>query len=244
MKRMFFVVVVLLCAALFALPAVAATACDHDAPYEFDTTRHWAICKKCGETLDQGNHGTFCTDDGTCSWCDYTGIVDNVLHLSWRGGGDAESHWEICEGCGQVKNREKHYDRAANPGVCSVCGAQFTKDNGKHTHVYDETSRTQAACGAAGEISFACICGDSFTKAIPALAHEYELISQRQPTCAETGYKQVACKHCGDEILTRFAMVDHHYKVVSQVAPSGGQNGKIVLACVYCGKEMTRITAY
>lgn len=151
MKRTLFVIVMLLCVALFALPALAED-CEHWAAwcdgkcidcgtadvnvdeiwhkyekYEYyDETGHWAICTLCGQKdTDLWEHNALC--NGTCADCGATGLAANPDNHDYKPVYyDETFHWDTCTICGATSEEPSNHSvscMASDTSICEGCGS-------------------------------------------------------------------------------------------------------------------------
>ena len=85
--------------------------------------------------------------------------------------------------------------------LCEVCGAEQTIDTEALGHDLDEgTIKTEATCGEAGEMVYACTrCDYTETKEIPATGKHKFVVSTKDETCTEPAKVGQICEVCGAE---------------------------------------------
>ena len=86
--------------------------------------------------------------------------------------------------------------------VCADCGAELSRQtvtDGALGHAWQESARTEASCGAAGAVIYACSrCGESRSEEIPALGHDYQETARTEATYDADGSVTYTCSRCGD----------------------------------------------
>ncbi len=101
---------------------------EHGWESDFNTTQHWERCKYCDDTRRTTNHygGTAtCQTQARCEGCDqlYGSKADHVWSENYIY--DETYHWQKCQNCTAVQNKEKH-DGPESLGCgtlkeCSTC---------------------------------------------------------------------------------------------------------------------------
>ncbi len=92
-----------------------------------DGLYHWWICLKCGETVDKSPHWALCDEPDVCADCGAAGVtMDSVVHeCNWEDARyDGETHWWLCERCGEKVDQYGHWAECDSPDECAVCGAK------------------------------------------------------------------------------------------------------------------------
>lgn len=100
---------------------------EHDPDYyniPYNTTHHWIVCERCGDTLVNEPHRAFCESPDRCivcnAWTMEGDAIETFVHRFTTRHYDEEKHWEICDHCGAKASEEKH--QFNEMGFCSVCG--------------------------------------------------------------------------------------------------------------------------
>ncbi len=152
MKRTLFVIVMLLCVALFALPALAEdSTCEHDwiccngtcwdcgmdgfsagswHKYEkyqyYDESYHQEVCTLCGNVNeDLWEHNLIC--NGSCTDCGATGLAANPDNHDYKPVYyDETFHWDTCTICGATSEELSEHSvscMASDTSICEGCGS-------------------------------------------------------------------------------------------------------------------------
>lgn len=208
----------------------------------FNTTQHYKLCKYCdtqdsatNHTLEYAQAGTKHT--ATCTGCDYTKSEAHTAKNDTWVNTDADTHWKVCA-CGAKVDEAAHdwEDDAddANKEVCSVCGAERTKET-------DEPQAHDGACeatggwidGANGVRYKACSkkLSDGTTpcplhvEEHTCAEHSKDASKNKGATCLEAGWENATeCETCGNELNagSEIAQKAHDYS---------GEGGKCVNGC-------------
>lgn len=104
---------------------------QHNSLYTaYNETSHWDVCADCGESYYLEEHYAWCDIPGTCALCSVAYNGSNVVHYINLTNGfeyDADSHWSICEVCGDYSIAPVAHRSIKNNGICDVCGQSFTE---------------------------------------------------------------------------------------------------------------------
>ncbi|MDD3883218.1 MAG: hypothetical protein PHI27_13395, partial [Eubacteriales bacterium] len=114
----------------------------------FDETSHWYKCKDCGENASVQPHISSCKNPDVCEECGAKNDENNINHkYDWDNiEFNEETHWLTCADCEDVMEWN-HAASCVNPGVCTICGIQYSGENTEHNYsgdayCYDEKSHT------------------------------------------------------------------------------------------------------
>jgi len=199
--------------------------------YDFNEEIHWAQCDACGEIVDEGEHGANCDGDGTCEWCDYDGIVDNVLHGETIYIADGDYHSQICKNCGEEYGRGEHFGWCDNPGVCRGCGVECSDMQVYHDWSSDVQHDEQEHWRICDR------CGEEFSR------DEHCSVCNEPGVCMECGVE-----YTGDNVshinYEKAADETHHWRYCSGCGETWNRNEHYALCttpgeCDYCGVEYT-----
>ncbi len=201
--------------------------------YRYDDTKHWSICIDCGSKCYEGEHEASCKDDSMCVKCKYPVTGGTLHHFSdwniWEF--DKTYHWQICNVCSDVFNKEAHDTKIKSQqnATCTVAGSttygcdlcnktwsETIPATGNHSEVID--SRTPATCLVDGSITYKCSsCGQSRTETIPAAGSHSEVIDSQTPaTCLVDGSITYKCSVCGESRTEVIKAVGKHEEVVDR----------------------------
>ena len=92
-------------------------------------------------------------------------------------------------------------------------GGGDEEESDRHTHEFEETSRTESDCSNYGEIVYTCECGSTTTVLIAPKQHNYQVTGTVDPTCTENGYIEFVCANdgCGAEKRQTLEALGHDY---------------------------------
>lgn len=85
---------------------------------------HWYQCAVCGAAGEKEEHWADCLNPDVCAVCDVPYAGEQIVHEYYSGypdGGDAYSHWYICENCGMKVDVEEHIVPCTNQTYCHLC---------------------------------------------------------------------------------------------------------------------------
>lgn len=217
-----------------------------------------ATCKESGE------------EKGTCSVCgqevtqtipatghtfsDVTETLDNT---------SVDGHTylvETCTVCGEKQSTPTHVKwvegqytsavliepKCVVNGVqldtCNICGERRNVTlpaNGEH--VWEETSRTEPTCTAAGKIYYKCKnCNFTKSENIEALGHENVVQTQVASTCTAAGYITYKCSRCGALTKEETSPLGHTPDPKTYVitkSSSCTEDGAATATCSICGEK-------
>ncbi len=206
--------------------------------YEYDGTYHWRVCLTCGEKLYYTVHFVHCTSDNkkVCEACGARLRDDDaaVIHDHFEQYHDSQYHWQQCEACGYIKEKEAHAGECGRPGVCVVCGAsraggaRVESPDHSYTQSFDQTGHwlTCTFCGAETEKEShwaACANPDKCAQC-GALKSDGAVLSEPEHnwvTLMDAGFHWDECSVCG-AITGREA----HYALCTSENPG---------VCAVCG---------
>ena len=157
MKKLFFIISLLLCMAMFALPAMAD--CSHEAVLCDGT------CTECWEQdLTPGTIHELVLCTGVCDYCGTKGLTPGhyddpraEVHdwdLVEKRYNETE-HWEYCNGCGESIYTDSHYAYCTgNSTTCDWCGYVGLIERREHydSTTYSDDTYHWEACEDCGEI--------------------------------------------------------------------------------------------
>ena len=113
---------------------------------EVNDDYHWSVCEDCGEVVDGPYpHREACDSPGRCYYCGLPFQGDEPIHLNRRYATNQQSHWIMCDDCGeQLTAAEAHYAPCTNPSstVCEACGLTFAGGNARHVPVWMYNEQT------------------------------------------------------------------------------------------------------
>lgn len=92
---------------------------------QYDSEKHWNLCRACGEHVDEGEHYALCTSPTVCAACEAEGVTMAWINHNYDWDNyqyNDTMHWLTCPDCQEVVNRGEHYESCDNPGVCAECG--------------------------------------------------------------------------------------------------------------------------
>ncbi|MBE6976640.1 MAG: hypothetical protein E7439_05535 [Ruminococcaceae bacterium] len=182
-------------------PATRVTTHSFAEEYMSDETGHWHLCINCGEKseLEQHEAGAAAGEysDQVCTVCNFVLTPATGHQHSYDGSykTDGNSHWAICQSCGEATEKVAHEYESDCDETCDVCGnqrqvvhktgEQFSHNDLRHwktcadcgqrleqgDHIWNAGTVTQEATVAeAGKIRHTCVlCGQEREEAIPAL---------------------------------------------------------------------------
>ena len=135
----------------------------HSWSWKYDATKHWQECS-CDEKQNEGKHTKSETpeEDGwyVCTVCGYKmekHTEDHTHFWSWKY--DATKHWQECS-CNDTQNEGKHtfvYDKTTKKEVCSICG--YTRDHKAHVCASDAWEKDKTY-----HWHICDLCGEKFEK--------------------------------------------------------------------------------
>ncbi len=147
--------------------------------WKSDEDSHWLICMDCGKVCEKAMHSASCIDTDTCRECGASCSNTRVSHnVNWDSFvSDAAYHWQICQDCGEIAEKERHWAFCDVPGVCVNCGYEDDSIRSSHyfsleDYVYDANYHWNACEG----------CGFAFNKE----AH-VRLCDGSEEKCTECG---------------------------------------------------------
>lgn len=146
--------------------------------------------------------------------------------------------------------------------ICTVDGARLdtcTVESCKETryvtlpktgeHSWEETSRTEPTCTAAGNIFYSCTNEGCLTKTkterIPALGHDYikQDGSSVEPTCTSDGYNDFKCSRCSSTKRDAIPALGHTPGEITILKEAScTQDGKEQSVCTVCGVQYEYVT--
>lgn len=111
---------------------------DEGMEWKSEGKMHYQVCSGCGEKFNEGTHHAVCSAPNVCVECGATSNIDWVEHsIDWNNPQkDADSHWYICDDCGEKANESNHYGNCLSPNTCLECGAAFSGGDWVNHH-YD-----------------------------------------------------------------------------------------------------------
>lgn len=101
---------------------------------EHDETKHWRVCKDCGENVVVIPHFSWCDKLGVCGDCGAPYSGPDIYHIDrsdWLY--DSECHWYTCNTCGIAPEHNNHNSNCQQPGICEVCHAPYSGINVSHS---------------------------------------------------------------------------------------------------------------
>ena len=128
------------------------------------------------------------------------------------------------------------YDENNHWSEC-VCGLKQNVT----AHEYNQSVKTEATCGADGEMLFACECGHSYTEVIPATGnHVYSESVAIEATCGAEGLKVFICE-CGDSYSEAIPATGNHvYSEEIETEATCAVDGLKVFTCE-CGDSYSEV---
>ena len=105
-------------------------------------------------------------------------------------------------------------------------------------HAWEEISRTDATCTAAGSVVSRCTrCNETKTEDIPALDHAWEESDRTPPTCTDAGSVHRTCTRCGFSVSEEIPALGsaHTWEETSRTDATQTSAGSIEYTCTVCG---------
>ena len=195
-----------------------------------DEDYHWYICKDCLQPMNKIAHFGATCESSTCSACGTAydaGEINHTYTYEGSHGHDTDYHWYLCDECGEVALKEKHWAWCEGESLCDRCpdADDVTVNSVRHDFVDAEhntethttlcnicqqeistlttTTTTEASCEEAGASVTTCsVCGTISEDVIPAIGYHSYGDYQHDDT-----YHWMECDLCGD-VANYFAHYD------------------------------------
>ncbi len=130
--------------------------------------------------------------------------------------------------------------------TCVRCGTTTTETVGALGHSYQQASRTDATCTAAGSVSYQCSrCQGSYSETLSALGHDFSVkVRGTDATCTAGGSATYKCSRCSETNTTTSGALGHDFSVsVSSTPATCTAGGSVTNQCSRCPETSTTATS-
>lgn len=132
--------------------------------------------------------------------------------------------------------------------TCATCQevVYVQGDPATGNHNYEEVSRIEATCNAAGTVQERCtVCDKEKTTLIPKTGiHNYGEVTVVDATCKEAAHRERTCVDCGtvEKYDYNGDVANHAFDIITKTEATCTAKGIIVEECAYCGeKKLTEV---
>ena len=171
--------------------------------------------------------------------------------IAYAGHG-ANSHWDVCEDCGEIANQTAHTPSRTAPTctdaiICELC-LRTIEAALNHDHSAEYTVDLEPTCTEKGSKSRHCIrCTDKIdVTAISPSGHSFaDWYETKAPTCATAGIMERKCSICQNKETGTVPVLDHtpasavEENRTNATCVADGSYDSVVY-CAVCASEISR----